>query len=158
MMAAMLAFSPPTWADDPAFVVLSLGDTDVKQGGRGVEARVEYRSDTKLGPVKPFAGLMATNERAVFVYGGVLLDVFFARRWVVTPSFAPGAYGRGGGKELGHWIEFRTQIDIAYRFDDRARLGLSVGHISNGGVLSSHNPGTESLMLTFALPFGVPNN
>ncbi len=155
-MSAMLTFSSATLADDPAFVVLSLGDTDVKQSGRGVEARLEYRSDAKLGAVNPFAGFMATNERALFVYGGVLLDLFFARRWVVTPSFAPGVYGRGGGKELGHWMAFRTQIDLAYRFDDRARLGLSVGHMSNGGVLSSHNPGTESLMLTYALPFGVP--
>ena len=155
LLSAMLAFGLPIRAEEPAFVVLSLGDTDVKQSGRGVEARLEYRSDNGLGPVKPLAGLMATDERAMFLFGGLFIDLSLARRWVVTPSIAPGIYGRGDGKELGHWIEFRTQIDVAYRFDDRSRLGFSLGHLSNGGVLSSHNPGTESLMLTYALPFGV---
>ncbi|MDP6622047.1 MAG: acyloxyacyl hydrolase, partial [Alphaproteobacteria bacterium] len=61
-------------------------------------------------------------------------------------------YHRGQGKDLGHWIEFRSQLELAYRFDDRSRLGVSLSHISNAS-LDDNNPGTESLMLNYAVPF-----
>ena len=51
-------------------------------------------------------------------------------------------YGEGDGKDLGHAIEFRSGIEVAYRFDDYSRLGLSFTHISNAG-LDERNPGVE---------------
>jgi len=42
-------------------------------------------------------------------------------------------------------------LEVAYRFDDRSRLGLSISHYSNAG-LGDDNPGTESLMLNYSVP------
>ena len=67
----------------------------------------------------------------------VMLDVYLGRRFVVTPSFAAGLYAEGGGKDLGHVLEFRSQIEVAYRFEDRSRLGLSFSHISNASISST---------------------
>ena len=85
--------------------------------------------------------------------GGVLLDIYFGRRLVFTPSFAPTLwFGETDDLDLGHVIEFRSQIEVAYRFDNRSRLGLSVSHYSNAS-LADENPGTESLLLNYSMPF-----
>jgi lipid A 3-O-deacylase len=142
----------PARAEDPDFLSLSLGVHDVHDNRTAAEGRLEYRSDIDISVFRPFTGFMMTNDSAMYGYGGVFIDLFFGRRFVLQPSFAVGAYSKGSGKDLGHWIEFRSQLEFAWRFDDRSRLGLSVNHISNAS-LSDNNPGTESIVLTYALPF-----
>ena len=48
-------------------------------------------------------------------------------------------------------MEFRSQLEIAYRFDDRSRLGLAISHYSNAS-LGDTNPGTESAMIYYSVP------
>lgn len=141
-------------ADDPDFLAFSLGGFDVNDDEDSVEARLEYRSDLKLFWFKPFSGVMVNYDSAVYGYGGLLLDLYLGRRLVVTPSFAVGAYHEGASKDLGSAIEFRSQIEVGFRFDDRSRLSLSLDHISNAGI-DDKNPGTEALVLTYAVPFSV---
>ncbi len=139
-------------AQDPAFLVIGAGGYDVnKRDNTAAEFSLQYRSDVDLWIFRPFAGLMATTDSAVNAYVGIGIDLFFGNRWAVRPSFAPGLYGKGDGKDLGHSVEFRSGIEIAYRFDDRARLGLELYHLSNANI-GSRNPGEESLILTYALP------
>ena len=38
---------------------------------------------------------------------------------------------QGDGLDLGYGLEFRSQLEIAYRFDNRSRLGVAVSHMSN---------------------------
>ena len=45
-----------------------------------------------------------------------------------------------------------SQFEIAYRFDDRSRLGVAISHYSNAG-LGDTNPGTATLSLYFSIPF-----
>ena len=33
-----------------------------------------------------------------------------------TPSFAPGLYHEGDGKDLGHALEFKSEIQFSYNF------------------------------------------
>jgi len=139
-------------ADDPDFLSLSLGAFDTFDNKTAAEGRIEYRADRKFWIFKPFSGFMATSDKAIYGYLGVLIDFYFGRRFVITPSFAPGAWSRGDGKDLGHWIEFRSQLEFAYRFDDRSRVAVSISHMSNAG-LDSTNPGEESVMLAYAVPF-----
>lgn len=70
---------------------------------------------------------------------------------MLTPSFAVGAYEDGDGKDLGGTLEFRSAVELSYRLDDRARLGLAFDHISNASIYDD-NPGTESLVLMYAIP------
>ena len=82
------------------------------------------------------------------------MDIYFGRRWVLTPSFAPTWWrGKMDDLDLGHGVEFRSQLEFAYRFDDRSRLGLSISHYSNAG-LGDSNPGAESLMVKYSIPLG----
>lgn len=154
-IAFALAFGAPTAAqeaDDPDFLAVGLGYFDINDDDDAAEFRLEYRSDKKLLFVKPFSGVMVTTNSAFYGYVGVLLDLYLGRRFVMTPSFAAGYFTNGNGKELGSDVEFRSQIEIGYRFDDRSRLALSFGHISNAG-LDDRNPGTEILTITYAVPF-----
>ena len=139
-------------ADEPAFFAASVGGFDINDDDTSVEFRLEYRSDYRLWHIGPMIGLMANTDGGVYGYGGVFIDIFFGKNWVVMPNIAVGGYHEGSSKDLGHVVEFRTGVEIAYRFADKSRLGLAFQHISNAG-LDDKNPGTESLVLTYAIPF-----
>ena len=139
-------------ADDPAFVSLGLGYYDINQRtDQAIDFRLEYRHGEKLWIFKPWVGIEGTSDGAVYGAAGILLDVFFGRRVVITGSFGAGYYAEGGGTDLGHEIEFRSQIEIAYRFDDRSRLGLAFSHISNASI-GDTNPGVEILNVYYSIP------
>ena len=141
----------PAVADDPPFLAVGVGAFDVLDDETAADFRLEYRHDEKLWIVKPWAGVEATSDGAVYGVGGILMDVFLGRRLVLTPSFGVGAYVEGGGKDLGSVIEFRSQLETAYRFDNRSRLGVAFGHISNASI-GDDNPGTEILTVYYSLP------
>ena len=159
LLAAVLIAGPAAAQDasvndDPAFLSLGLGYFDANERDEdAVDFRVEYRHGQKLWIFKPWAGIEATSDGALYGVGGILVDIFFGRRVVVTPSFGAGAYYEGDGKDLGSTIEFRSQIELAYRFNDRSRLGVALSHISNAGI-GDDNPGTEILTLYYSIPFG----
>ena len=148
----LAAAAPPALADDPPFLALGAGFYDINDNEDAAEFRFEYRAGTKYWVFKPFGGVMATTDAAFYGYGGVLVDVYFGRRFVLTPSFAAGLYAEGDGKDLGHAVEFRSALEASWRFDNRARLGLMFYHISNAS-LDDNNPGTEVLSITYAHPF-----
>ena len=154
VLSLMVAFSAPRGAsaDDPDFLSIGGGYFDWnRQKSPAAEFRLEYRSDEKFWIFKPLGGLMGTSDGAVYAFAGVGIDVFFGRRFVVTPSFAPGYYHEGSGLDLGHALEFRSQLEMAYRFDDRSRLGLAISHMSNASI-GDTNPGTESAILYYSVP------
>ena len=147
--------SVPVYADDPSFVTIGAGSFDFnRQKDQGAEFRVDYRTDYKFGIFKPFlTGAVVTNGMTFFG-AGILVDVYFGNRFVVTPSFAPTWWrGKTDGLDLGHGLEFRSQIEFAYRFDDRSRIGIAVSHSSNASNADT-NPGTESILLNYSYPLG----
>ncbi|MBL4613744.1 MAG: acyloxyacyl hydrolase [Magnetovibrio sp.] len=153
--AIFSATAPHAHADEPAFVSVGAGSYDWnRKKDQGVEVRLEYRHDKKiLGPLKPFVALAATNSSSSFFVGaGVLMDIYFGKRLVLTPSFAPHYYNGGNTKlDLDYALEFRSQLELAYRFDDRSRLGMAVSHYSNAS-LGKTNPGTESALIYYSVP------
>lgn len=140
--------------DDPSFIAFSGGYHDLFDDHDAFEGRVEYRHSDKFWIFKPVAGVLATSDQAVMGYAGVLVDIYFGRRFVITPSFTPGLYRKGDdGKDLGGTIEFKSQIEFSYRFDNRSRLGFGISHISNASIYD-RNPGTETVFITYAMPLG----
>lgn len=119
-----------------------------REQDQAAELRLEYRSSLRLP--RPAAGVLVTTDRSVYLYGAFGFDIPLGPL-VLTPSFGGGAYSRGGGKDLGHVIEFRSQVELAWRFRGGSRLGVSVCHISNAG-LGESNPGTEVVTLTYEVP------
>jgi lipid A 3-O-deacylase len=112
---------------DPAFVTFGGGVWDMNGDESTGTASVEYQHDKRLfWEFKPMGGLMGTFDGGFYVYAGVAIDIFLGRRFVLTPSFAPGLYADGDGKDLGHTVEFRSSVKLAYRFDSRARPGSRI--------------------------------
>lgn len=137
---------------DPNFLTLSLGYFDiVHNDDQALAGGVEWMSNQRLWILQPLVGAMITSEASLYGYAGFGTDFFFGNRWVLTPSIAIGAYSEGDGRDLGHVVEFRSSISLAYRFDDRSRLGLRFYHLSNAG-LGDDNPGVEVLDLTYSIP------
>lgn len=151
--ATLGAGAPGALADDPDFLTVGAGVFDFNDNMTTGMGAIEYRSDMKFFHLKPFGGVMVNGDGGGDVYLGVLLDIFFGRRFVVTPNFAPGFYWQGNGKDLGYPVEFRSGIEFAYRFDNRARLGVAVHHLSNASI-DSNNPGTELFTLYYSYPLG----
>ena len=112
----------------------------------------EYRAGLGLSLFHPFVGIFATHKGSVYGYGGILADIPVGKRIFITPSAAIGGYHKGGGgRDLGGILEFRTGIEVSYRFDNDSRLGASFTHISNADV-HSFNPGTEIATINYAIP------
>lgn len=156
LMAAMISAAPlgAARALDPAFLTFGAGVFDMNGDDTTSTLSLEYQHDGRLfWEFKPIAGLMGTFDGSFYVYGGVAIDMFLGRRWVLTPSFAPGLYAEGSGTDLGHTVEFRSSIKLGYRFDNRARIGLELYHLSNAG-LDDVNPGANALIMTYSVPLG----
>ena len=148
----VVAGVPQARAQDPSFLTFGAGAFDfLESGDRAAQFELQYRSGLKLWIFQPMVGVSATSDAAAYVYAGVSVDIFFGNRFVLRPSFAPGLYHEGNGKDLGSVLEFRSALEAAYRFDDRSRLGLEISHRSNAGI-DDRNPGEETLMLFYHLP------
>ncbi|HKI79089.1 MAG TPA: acyloxyacyl hydrolase [Ignavibacteriaceae bacterium] len=138
--------------NDPKLIAVSGSSFDFnKKVNTAFEFRVEYRHDKGWWKVRPFAGAMVTSDGSSYFFAGGLVNFFIGEHFVITPSFAPGIYFKGTGKDLYFPLEFRSQIEIAYRFKNSARIGASFGHISNAS-LGPPNPGVEYLAGTIAFP------
>lgn len=149
-LLTLCATTVPARADDPAFLDLQLGVFDIRHA-HTFAADLEYRSDYKLWIIKPMVGVLATSRGAFYGYAGFAGDIYFGSRFVVTPSLAIGGYRRGNDVNLGAVPEFRSAIEMAYRFDDRSRLGFIFHHISNAGI-TKRNPGAETTMMAYSYP------
>lgn len=138
--------------DDPDFVTFAAGKFDIfRNREEDLELRMDYRFGKKLWIFKPFlTGAYVTNNSS-FLGAGVLVDIYLGRRFVLTPQFSPTWWrGKTSNLDLGHALEFRSRVELAYRFDDRSRIGVSIDHSSNAG-LGDGNPGVESVMLNYSM-------
>lgn len=142
-------------AKDPAFLTFGVGAFDFNDDDSTGLLSFEYLSNGRFWVFQPILGAFATFEGSFYAYAGLGLDLFFGRRLVVTPSLAAGLYAEGGGKDLGSVLEFRSSIQLAYRFDDRSRLGVQFYHLSNASI-ADKNPGANALLLTYSMPIGAP--
>jgi len=136
---------------EPAFVAFGGGVFDALDDDTAAQFNLEYRSNRRLWIFKPQGGFMASTDGTIYGYAGFRIDLYFGPRWVLSPSTAIGLYGRGGGKRLGSILEFRSGIELGYRFDDRSRLSAGLFHLSNASV-GNTNPGEESIVIFYAVP------
>lgn len=101
--------------------------------------------------VRPEIGVITPGFRALYLYGGISLDLYITKHLLFSPSFAPGLYLQGNGKKLGFPIEFRSALELAYEFNNRARAGVQFYHLSNAH-LGRKNPGVNAIALFVGIP------
>tara|TARA_B100001123_G_scaffold439710_1_gene577124 strand:+ start:688 stop:1215 length:528 start_codon:yes stop_codon:yes gene_type:complete len=164
-------FSSNVIAD--GYDVFGLGYYDIKFDGSASNEAVDYRYERRfdkslfrIGPesydffdIKPFAGFEGTSDSATYFLLGIYLNDNIgtmvtgeSSNFLLTPSFGVGAYDDGDGKKLGNTIEFRTTLEVSYQFENKNRIGLSFGHISNANI-GDKNPGVEILSLSYQIPY-----
>lgn len=152
---------PSCAADVPALFSLGVGQFDAFKNiprDKAADVRAEYRfgsgallfaaGDWLVG--RPWLGVEATSDGGFYGVGGVAVDLA-AGPLVLTPSFGVGLFADPGGKDMGYPVEFRSGLELAWRFAGGSRLGLAVSHISNA-ELGNHNPGVEIVTLYYHLP------
>ncbi|WP_207481525.1 acyloxyacyl hydrolase [Arenibaculum pallidiluteum] len=123
---------------------------------------VDFRAEYRYAPVwtyggwaglRPFVGIEATADAAVYGLGGVALDLKLGPV-IVTPSFGAGLYHDGDGKDLGSILEFRSMIEVGYEFTSGYRVSVQFSHISNGGITDT-NPGANVVGAYLHVPFSA---
>ena len=107
--------------------------------------------DTFLGNLSPITGAMITEDSATYMYTGVQAQYKLGSLYF-TPSFAPGYYNEGNGKDLGHALEFKSEVQLSLDLPKNSQLGLSYNHLSNAS-LGDKNPGANSYMFNFLKNF-----
>ena len=107
--------------------------------------------DTFLGNVSPITGGFVTENSAAYIYTGIEWNVEMGGI-TFTPSFAPGLYHKGNGKDLGHVLEFKSEVQLSYSTSDKTSFGVSYNHVSNAS-LGDKNPGANSYMFNFLKRF-----
>ncbi len=133
-------------------VAFSFASFDVlNNNANSGEWRIELRSERENKYYSPFGGIMVNDQGALYFYAGLFYNFNITENIIVTPSFAPGLYKKGYSKDLSFIIEFRSQIELSYKFRNNSRIGLSFNHISNGS-LGDSNPGVESFAFTYIVP------
>ena len=111
----------------------------------------ELKRNSFLGTLSPITGGMLTADNAVYLYTGVQAD-YDIGLLKLTPSFTPGIYNQGNGKDLGHIIEFKSEIRLSMDLSKNSMFGMSYNHISNAS-LGDKNPGANSYMFNFLKKF-----
>jgi hypothetical protein len=144
----------PVYADEPAFINLNDGYISVLDKENQSRWGIEYRfaSITKYDLI-PTIGIVNSARHAKYIYTEVRHNFYISPDWILTPSFGTGLFDNNHDIELGSTLEFRSGLELAYKFDNNYRAGLAIYHLSNGGI-NSTNPGTESIVLSLSIPIG----
>lgn len=123
---------------------------------QAADFRLEYRFGSALleagdwFAVRPWLGTEVTSDGGIYGAGGLVVDIPIGPL-NFSPSFGAGLHYDGNGKQLGSAVEFRSQAELSYRFQNDSRLSIAYGHISNAG-LTEQNPGAEILTVYWHFP------
>ena len=107
--------------------------------------------NTFLGKFSPVSGGFMTGDSSVYLYTGVE-GQYGVGPLKILPSFTPGYYQKGDGKDLGSALEFKSEIKIGFDIFENSKLGYSYSHISNNDW-GDTNPGTDNQQITFSKNF-----
>ncbi len=111
----------------------------------------DLNRDTFLGNLSPITGAMITADNASYFYTGVQAQ-YKIGLLNITPSFTPGYYNQGDGKDLGHALEFKSEVQLSLNLPKDTQFGFSYNHLSNAS-LGDKNPGANSYMFNFLKKF-----
>ena len=107
--------------------------------------------DTFLGKFKPVTGGFITGNNSAYFYTGVEAQ-YGLGPLKILPSFTPGYYEKGDGKDLGSVLEFKSELKVGLDIFENSKLSYSYSHISNNDW-GEINPGTDNQQITFSKNF-----
>ena len=107
--------------------------------------------NTFLGKFSPVSGGFMTGDNSIYLYTGIE-GQYGLGRLKILPSFTPGYYEKGNGKDLGSALEFKSEIKLGLDIFENSKIGYSYSHISNNDW-GDRNPGTDNQQITFSKNF-----
>ena len=107
--------------------------------------------NTFLGKFSPITGAFVTGKGSSYFYTGVEAE-YDLGPIKILPSFTPGYYNQGDGKNLGDPLEFKSEIKFGLDIFKDSKIGYSYSHISNNDW-GSVNPGSDNQSITFSKKF-----
>ncbi len=107
--------------------------------------------NTFFGKFSPVTGAFITGKNSVYLYTGIE-GQYKLGPVNILPSFSPGYYEKGSGKDLGNVLEFKSEIKLDFDIFDSSKVGYSYSHISNNDW-GDVNPGTDNQSITFSKQF-----
>ena len=151
----------PSLADGPDHLIFGVGAYDFLDEDTAAVFEAELRPGWRIGEgllsedigLAPFIGGWVTTEGSAYGYTGLGIEWVIEDHYVIFPFSGFGFYNQGDGKDLGSFFEFRSGIELGYRFYNGYQIGLNVTHLSNAGI-SDTNPGTEVITVRVAAPLG----
>lgn len=146
----LLVGTPARAQEDWSYMAVGVGEYDIFHNDQAADVSLEYRA-RRLWILRPKLGAEFTSDGAFYGYGGLHFDVPLGQKFIFSFGSAVGYYAKGGGKDLGSEIEFKSVVEFDYQFSNGPRLGLQLSHLSNAGI-GDKNPGTEVLSLIYAFP------
>ncbi len=118
----------------------------------GVEHRnTDLFRNTFLGKIAPVSGAFITGKNSLYFYTGIE-GQYSLGPMNISPSFTPGYYDKGNGKDLGSELEFKSEVKIGFDIFKNSNLGYSYSHISNNDW-GDVNPGVDNQVITFSQKF-----
>lgn len=162
-MAMVLAVPAPASADGPDHIFLGSGVSGVLDDDQDAVFEAEFRPGLRVGDglilddlgIAPLLGGFVTTEAAAFGYAGFGIEWLIEDQFVVMPFTGVGIYNRGGGPDIGSFVEFRSGLELGWRFDNDYQIGITALHLSNAGI-SDTNPGLELVTVRVGIPLGGP--
>ena len=156
-LMVLTLFSSSSYAENksPAYLSFAGGHAAVLDSDQNDLAvfKIEYQTTKRLKwDLIPSFGFAYAESNASFVFTSLNKEYFLSDNWILTPSFGLGIFNDGERIQLGNDLQFRSGLKIYYQLKNKARLGLELYHLSNGG-LSDKNPGTEPVFLSISIPF-----
>ncbi len=123
-------------------------DAEYKNNQFGIELTQVRQNRWQLHNIY---GLMLTQSNNSYLYYGLKRDWPLSRSWWLSTSLSAGLFDNNHRIDLGHSIEFRSKLELVYRWPNQHQLGLAVSHLSNSRM-SSKNPGTETVNIIYTFP------
>ncbi len=149
---SLFFFYTSTKAQSKNYLTISGGSFDFnKKVNTSAFGQIEYRLGKRILFLNPITGVMVNSDGGFFIFAGITTDIHITSFVVFTPSFAPGYYNKGNGKDLFYVLEFRSKIELALKLMNDFRIGFSLSHISNAS-LGPPNPGVENFALNITFP------
>ena len=107
--------------------------------------------ETFIGKFSPITGGFVTDKSSIYLYTGVQAE-YEVGPLNIVPSFSPGYYEAGDGKDLGMALEFKSEIKLSFDIFQDSKIGYSYSHISNNDW-GTINPGTNNQTVSFSKTF-----
>jgi hypothetical protein len=108
--------------------------------------------------VRPWVSLSPpTVDGNLHGLGGILIDVPLGS-FVFTPSVGAGSLPRATrtAREPGSTMEFRSQLELGYEFENKSRFSLGYSRIDSTGSPSDGGSTANNVFgLYYRLPFGA---